>query len=362
MTPDGPTGVVSFPPALKVNCFQRKLYGALEAHGYRLLTGHLKLGWLVRNRRAARVLHFHWPEPYYRHRPSPHGLLTWIKVALFSCRLIAARALGYRIAWTIHEVYPLGIEEPADRRVDRAALLVLARLAQVLMANDVETAAEAASMLRLPEGRIQVVPHSSYVDAYPEGRSRAEMREDLGIGEHTCTFLLFGHISAYKQVDWFVDAFRAADLTDAALVVAGLVMDEAAGAAIEAAAAEDERVKALLGFIPDESVTELFAASDVAIAPRQDGGTSAVLLLALSMGVPPLTAAVSTYESLTGGEEAGWLFSPYDRESLIATLERAAADPEGGRERGRRGLESVAGLSWEGMATQIDGLYRGAAG
>jgi glycosyltransferase involved in cell wall biosynthesis len=356
---DGPTGVVSFPPALEVNCFQRKLYGALESHGYRLLVGHLKLGWLVRNRHRARVLHFHWPEPYYRHRPSPHGPLTWIKVALFVARLLAARALGYRIAWTIHEVYPLGIEDPVDRRVDRTALMALARIAQVRMANDPQTADTAASVLRLSRERIDVVPHSSYVDVYPQGRSRADVRDELGIGEDTRVFLIFGHISAFKQVDWWVDAFRAANLPDAALIVAGVVMDEAAGTAIEAAAAEDPRVKPLLGFIPDDRVTELFAAADVAIAPRQDGGTSAVLLLALSMGVPPVTAAAPTYESLTGGEDAGWLFTPYDRDDLIATLERAAADPDGIRERGRRGLERVAGLSWDGMARQIDGLYRG---
>ena len=53
-----------------------------------------------------------------------------------------------------------------------------------------------------------------------------------------------------------------------------------------AAAAADERIKPLLEFIPDERVSELFAASDAAVCPRQDGGTSGALILALSMGVP----------------------------------------------------------------------------
>ncbi len=347
MSRTDPIGVVSFPPVLEANCFQRMLYDALGEHGYAVVPGHFKAGWLARNRGRARVLHFHWPEAWYRHYPSPRGPLTWLKVALFVARLAAARALGYRIAWTVHEVFPLN---GGGDRVDRVALGSLARASRVLMANDEQTAERAVAELGDAAKKVAVVPHSSYVGAYPEGRLRADVRDELGAGPDTTVFLLFGHLSAYKRIEWFVDAFRAAALPDAMLVVAGLVMDEGAGAAVEAAAAEDDRVKALLEFIPDERVSELFAATDVAVCPRQDGGTSAVLLLAMSMGVAPLTAAVPTYEALTGGDEAAWLFAANDHNSFIEALHRACADPQGSAERGARGLERMAGLSWESMA------------
>ena len=305
-----------------------------------------KLGWLVRNRGAVRVLHFHWPQDHYRHPPRPKGPASWAKMGLFALRLWGARALGYRLAWTIHEVYPL---KTASRRLDRLGGRLLARACHVLFANDEETAALAREELGRAAERVTVVPHSSYVGAYPEGRSRAEVRAELGLTDDTFVFLLFGHVSVYKQVEWFVEAFRCARLSDAALVVAGLVMHEESGAAVRVAAGEDARIKPLLEFIADDRVSELFAAADAAICPRQDGGTSGALILALSMGVPGVVAAVPSYEEITAGEEAAWLYQPYDLGSVIAALEHAAADPRAAAEKGAAGLRLVEPLSWENM-------------
>ena len=156
-------------------------------------------------------------------------------------------------------------------------------------------------------------------------------------------------MSVYKQVEWFVEAFRAAELEDAALVVAGLVMHEPAARAVREAAARDARVKPVLEFIPDDRVSELFAASDAAICPRQDGGTSGALMLALSMGVPGIVAAVPSYEEITAGEAAAWLYTPHDLHSVSAALERAASDPGQAATRGAAGLRLVEPFSWENM-------------
>lgn len=348
-------GVVSLPPALRENPYQRLLYEALEPHGFRLEDGELETGWLLRNRRRVGVLHFHWPWPYYRHRGRDRGLLSWVKTALFALRLTLARLLGYRIAWTIHEVLPL---DGAGSRLDRVGVGVLARLATVLIANDRQTADEACAALGSVAANVQVVPHSSFVGAYPEGRGRADVRAALGIPEDAFVFLLFGHVSVYKQVPWFVEAFRAAGVPDAVLVIAGLVMDESDGEAIRGAAAEDARVKALLEFIPDERVAELYGASDAAICPRQDGGTSGALMLAFSMGVAPITARVPTYTALTHDEAAAWLFTPYDADSLGDALRRAAADRVGTAARGAAGRERVAEFTWDGMGARIGALLR----
>jgi beta-1,4-mannosyltransferase len=351
-------GVVSHPPVLKQNPYQRLLYESLAPHGFRIEDdGDFKLHWMLRHRRHVRVLHFHWPWEYYRHRPSPRGPLSWIKCGLFGLRLLAARALGFVVVWTVHEVRPLKTE---NRRLESVGAWLLARLSSVLIANDRETAETARAELGRAAAGIEVVPHPSFESAYPAGRPRETVRDELGIPHDAFVFLLFGHLSVYKRVEWFVDAFRAAAPANAFLVVAGLVMDEAAGEAVRAAAAQDPRVKALLGFIPDERVAELHDAADAAIAPRQDGGTSGVLILAFSLGVGAIAARVPTYVEITQGETAAWLFEPEDAESLRATLARAAADPDGARARGEAGRRIVGPLSWEATGARTAALLHAA--
>jgi glycosyltransferase involved in cell wall biosynthesis len=337
-----PRGIASFPRALDTNPYQRLLYGELRRHGFVLVDGaRLKLGWLVRNRKRVSILHFHWPEAYYRR---DGGLpLAWAKLALFSLRLSAAKALGYRIVWTIHQVAP---HERSRSGVDRVATRGLARRADVLLAHDERTAADAAGTLGAR--RVRIVAHGSYVGVYPEGASRGEVRQRLGLGDDTVAFLCFGSLRGYKQLGELLSAFRAADLPDAALVVAGPVGDPAAAAAAEEAAREDDRIKPLLGFVRDEEVAELFGACDVAVVARADGGTSGSLILAMSLGLP--VVAANAYRELADG--CGWLFHPSRRDSLACALERAAKASDRG-ERAASALDHARSLRWDDIGDEV---------
>jgi glycosyltransferase involved in cell wall biosynthesis len=352
------THIVAY-PLVPQNPYQALLYEAMGPHGFTVGEGDLRLRWLFRHRRRAHILHFHWPQSWYVHRSQPGGPLSAIKLVLFALQLAGARLLAYKIAWTVHEVYPLN---PAARWVDQTGSRILALASHVLLANDRETAAQAREELGRPANKIRVVPHPSYVGAYPEGRSRADVRRELGIPDSSFVFLLFGHVTAYKRVERFVNAFRAADLKDAALVVAGLNQHEPSAEHIRRAAAEDDRIKPLLEFIPDERVAELFGAADAAIAPRQDGGTSGALVLAMSMGLPVISADVPTYRRVTEDEAAAYLYEPWNEQSMGEAFKTAASDPAAARAKGEAGRAIVAPLSWENLAATAAGLFRSALG
>lgn len=350
------TGIVAY-PLVRENPYQQLLYAALEPHGFTVVEGTLHLRWLWRNRRDARVLHFHWPQSWYMHRGRLSGPLTTMKLARFAVQLTVARLLGYVIAWTIHEVYPL---EPAARWVDRGGGRILARAAHLVLANDRETAERARAELgRAAEG-VEVVPHPSYQGAYPPGRPRQQVRAELGIADEAFVFIVFGLVAPYKRVDKVLAAFRVANLDKAVLVIAGPSHDEPSAAQIRAAAEADARIKPLLEYIPDHRVAELFGAADAAIAPRQDGGTSGALVLALSMGVPVVHADVPTYTDVTGGETAGFLYTPWDEASLAQALRAAAGDLAAARARGEAGRVLVSGATWQRLAATIAGHLRGA--
>jgi beta-1,4-mannosyltransferase len=338
------------------NPYLRLLYGHLAARGFEAVESPVfSLQWLWQARSSVGFLHFHWSESLYRYGRGPVWLrpfLSRVKLALFAARLTAARILGYRLVWTVHQVYP---HEPVDRALDRRGARLLARASHLLIAHDHWTAERARSELssRGKKIAIAVVPHGSYIGVYPEGRPRSEMRSELGLPQDSFVFLCFGELRAYKEVELLLAAFSSVSLPNARLVVAGNVKAPSVGSALGAASSTDPRVFVLPGFVPEEDVAELFHACDAAVLPRGEPGTSGSLILALSMGLPVVAADVPTTRELTRDGEAGWLFRPHDLSSLSAALERAGSDPSEARARGLRGFETAKKLEWTGIARDL---------
>jgi glycosyltransferase involved in cell wall biosynthesis len=359
--PTGPAiGLVSYPAVLHANPYQRLLYRELARHGVVLVgDAPFKLGWLRRARGSVRVLHFHWPQAYWTHERGPHFLrhpFSYAKVALFAFRLSAARALGYKIVWTVHQVYP---HERSAGRLDRLGARALARYSDLLLAHDRGTVATMTSELGRYANKRALVPHGSYADVYPPGRARDIVRAELGLPPDSFAFLSFGDLRAYKGVSLALQAVAETDAPRIRLVVTGGIVHEDQAEAVRAAAAMDARIVEYLGFVPDKRVAELFGACDAALVSRSDGGTSGSLILALSLGLPAVAARQSAYEDLLGGEEAGWLFDPGDAGSLARTLARAAtADREtleAKRAAVRRRLDD---LGWDQIGARTAALIR----
>jgi beta-1,4-mannosyltransferase len=304
----------------------------------------------VRNRRRVGLLHFHWPQGYWRpqlRRGVPGKAAEAAYLLLFLVRLRVARFLGFRIAWTIHQVFP---HERGAGRADNVGALALARACDVLLTHDRATASAAQAALGDAAGHLSIVAHGSYIGAYPPGRSRSEVRRELGLADDQLVFLHLGDIRAYKDVQRLLSAFRATDIEDVALVVAGSPVDDQSERAIREAAAADNRVRALLGFVPDAQISELYEAADIAVLARSDGGTSGSLILALSMGRPVVAADRPVYHELLYGEIAGWLFEAESTESLSGALERAARASAAERDaKGRAALARAKGLDWVGI-------------
>ena len=352
--------IASFPAVLAMNPYQRLLYAHLRDEGFELEPeARFTLRWLAGARGRVDVLHLHWPEGLYRFRRGPavlRPLGSRAKLVLFAARLAFARVLGYRIVWTVHQVYPHGSR---GRGLDRLAALALARAAHVLIVHDETTRDRAAAALGpRAAARLAVVPHASYVGVYPPGRPRATVRRELGLDAAAFVFLCFGELRAHKSWRLVVEAFRATTSADAALVLAGLVRSPAVRHAIVAATADDPRIRLLLRFVDDTEVGELFAAADAAVSARDDGGTSGSLLLPLSLGVPVVAADRPAYRDAAGADDAGWLYAPGDVRSLAEALQRAAADPAEARRRGDAALRRARRLRWDDAAARTAKLLR----
>jgi glycosyltransferase involved in cell wall biosynthesis len=346
-------------PKWQLNPYGALLYAALESRGIEtVLDPRLDARWLWRERGRVSMLHFHWDKLYYEsssRRPRFRELRSWLKVARYAGLLGLARLLGYRIVWTVHEVVP---HETRNRRRDVAAGAVLARASHAMMAHDEQTVERASQMLRIEPDRVAVVPHGSYVGAYPVGRPREAVRSELGLDPSAFAFLAFGHLRRYKRLELLLDAFARLDDPDVALVIAGspvwrirdLEWEARMFERLHAAADGDPRIRLRLEFVPENQVTELHEACDAAVLARSDGWTSGSIILAMSEGMPVLAARRGPYEALLGGGAAGWLYEPGNATSLAATMAQAAAEREIALEKGAEAQRRAQALDWHQTA------------
>jgi beta-1,4-mannosyltransferase len=343
-------GILSLPAPIPENPYQRLLYEHLATHGFSLEPSRrLRIGYLWSARKRVGFLHFHWPQPYYA---SPVGtgrvrlFLSWVRFVLFALRLWTARGLGYTVAWTVHEVLPHELVSP---RLDRAAARLLVSNSHVVITHDEATAGAVRHALGVALDRITIIPHGSFADVYPRGAARREGRRKLGIADHAFVFLAFGHIRAYKDIPVMLEAFSGLDDEDVALVIAGPVMDAAAADAVRKRASSDRRIHALLEFVPDDRVAELFELTYAAVIARRDGGTSGALVLALSFGVPVVVASSPEYVKLAADGAAAWTFEPGSADSLRQALAVAASGSDQEAKTAAARKEACA-LGWDHVA------------
>ena len=362
--------VAHLPARMANNPYAELLYDRMATEDIVRVEGaELTLRWLIRSRQEVDVIHFHWDEMYYEVGKGPRwlrGPRSWLRLLTYAARLGAARALRYRLCWTIHEVRP---QESRSARLDRAAGRALAAACHVLTAHDRPTAKRARTELGRVARPIEIVPHGSYVGAYPSGRGRSDVRRELGVDPEAFMLLCFGHLRRHKRLETLLEAFSWLQSDRLALVIAGELAwrvrhpgdewEERIVARLEHAADSDPRVSCMLGFVPANRVAELHAAADAAVFARDDGWTSGSLILAMSQGLPAIVARRPAYVDLTQGEAAGWLFEPGDVDSLAQAMSRAAADLDESRRRGREARRLAERMQWEDAATRLAPLLRG---
>jgi phosphatidylinositol alpha-mannosyltransferase len=164
--------------------------------------------------------------------------------------------------------------------------------------------------------------------------------------------LCFGELRGDSDVDVLLEAFAAVAHPAVRLVVAGNVKDRAALAALDSSRG-DARIVQRRGFVPFESVAELYGAADAAIVPRGNGGTSGSLVLALSLGLPAIAADVPAYREITGDGAAAWLFAAGNPASLAQAIRDAAGSRAERERKAAAAAVAAAALDWAASARLI---------
>jgi len=267
-----------------------------------------------------------------------------------------------RTVVTVHDLAPLGAEEPAGRwglsaRLWRWALRGALRAAR-LIADSCFTRGELLRWTDYPPQRIVVVPCGVAPAFHPvEDRARLEAvqaRYGLPNGR---LLLHVGHGAPRKNLPGLLQALarvRGAGAEDVGLVQVGAVPREAERAL--AARLGVEGWVHWLGTVPGEDLPLLYNLADCFVFPSLYEGFGLPVLEAMACGTPVVCSNLASLPEVAG--DAALLVDPREP----AALAQAILDVlENGALRGRlreAGLRRAAAFTWARTAAATANVYR----
>jgi len=167
-------------------------------------------------------------------------------------------------------------------------------------------------------------------------------------------FTSAGRIERTKGLTTLVDAYRMLD-TDMPLVIAG------GGSATDVAYFDELKRNRppgvqFVGFLTGDEFFALYAHAGIFVFPSEYEAMSIALLEGLSFGVPTIYSNIPENETVARG--LGYPFEVSDASSLAERLEHVLANPEEGRDAGRRAREFVRqNHDWAAIARRYHDVY-----
>jgi glycosyltransferase involved in cell wall biosynthesis len=337
------------PDDSRSNPYGELLCRALERLGVEVeFALDLDESFLERNRDRIDLLHLNWPHFDYYHEDAD---LMRSRMRRFVARLELARALGYKLVWTAHNIYPHNRRHQA---IDHECRVEICRLATAVIAHCPAARAEVERWFARRRA-LFVIPHGHFIDVYARKFTRSEARADLGVPADAFVYGFFGHMQAYKGLEELIEAFCGLGEPDAWLVAVGGGRPEYL-----------ERIRAIAGpaprvvlrtfpRAPTEEFTRVLEAADIVTLPFTATMTSGTVMLALSWPRPVLAPALGCLP-MTLAPAGGILYDPSAPGALPSALKEARRlDLEAAA---RAALEGVRRFDWDTIARATLEAYR----
>ena len=197
-----------------------------------------------------------------------------------------------------------------------------------------------------------IVPNGVELGEFSSLPAAADFRERHGLGAAP-TVLYMGRLQARKGVDLLIDAFRAADVSESRLLIAG--PDEGLLPRLKRLAATDERIR-FAGYLDGSTRLQAFAAADVFALPARGEGQSMAALEAMAAGLPALLSPGCNMDEVAAAG-AGYVVEA-TVEAFADKLGELLRQAELRRDMGRRARQLVeARYSWDKVAAALERVY-----
>lgn len=223
---------------------------------------HVKLlFWQLFGRRS--LLHYHWFEIT--------GTATMISAIYKTIFIFIYKIFGGRIVWTVQNTLP---PDCRHEWMNVYARRWLAGKADLLIVECESVKAEISTFFNIHPGSIRVIPHPPYPAQIMPRAAAVEAinhRFNVGIQVQDRLFLMFGHISAYKQIGQVCDIF-VNEPVQKKLIIVGPVKKGQMQLyhSLKKRASKTPNIVLIPQFISEESVPEFLNAADSLIFNHRD--------------------------------------------------------------------------------------------
>ncbi len=279
----------------QANPYGGLLARGLAAAGVELVAGYAEeftQAWLEENRGVVDVLHLNWPHYLY---DAPDLAERVARSAELIANLALARELGYKVVWTVHNLFP---HDSQNRDLDRLVRLALTRCCTALIVHCEHARGLVQRHFHRTE-QVFVIPHGHFIDAYPNTISQSEARQRLGIAADRFVYLFFGNVRRYKGLEQLLAAFQVLPDPQRVLLIAAKTYNAYGDDFVEQARQADPRILVCPSrFFANEEFQLYFNAADVGVFPFVDVLTSGSTITALSFGLPVIVPAVGCLPEL----------------------------------------------------------------
>lgn len=344
------TNVAVFPD-WKGNPYLEELELRLPAFGYRYVfpEGSGLLFPLVKAIEAddCELVHLHWQHPFIIGGP-------WWRAVLRSLRFLVQVALvrrsGRPIVWTIHNLVN---HERRNARIERLVSALLYRIVDSPVVHCSDVIHEVGREYWLSDrqrGRVKVVAHGNYADAYASCPEKGVAREELDLDPSAVVYLHFGSVREYKNVRNIIKSFSSIPEDSLRLRIAGA----GSTAALRELVRRDRRISVDARRIPEQDVPKYFAASDVFVYAGSGILMSGAVMLAMSLGIAIVAPRTGCLPAVLGREGCVWYGEEHGDDLTRALEEVFSRDLTS---MGRANRERAERYSWDESAAKLRAIF-----
>ncbi len=298
------------------------------------------------------VVHLHWLELQFASATCTSSLRRLLGLV---SALVLLKLRGARLVYTVHNLSPHEQSLPVLSRV--ASRLVFG-LADALHVHDETVRVRVAQHCGTPK-KVHVVPHGSYIGAYPNSCTRQEARAKLQLPEDAFIYLCLGQVRRYKGVQDLISAFGQLPAGNQQLVLAGHVHDTAYAQQLALTTEALSGIHTWFSYVDDAEVQYFMQACDVCVLPYRDMTTSGAAILAFSFGKPIVAPALGGFPELADAGR-GIVYDPQQKDGLLLALLQARSTDMAAA--GQKALSWATEHDWRILVPRFIEIYEGALG
>lgn len=289
------------------------------------------------------ILHIHWTNPFMIAN-SRFG--TIVESTRFICELLLLKLFGIKIIWTVHNIVD---HEGKFKSTELFFTKILTMLSNKLIVHCPWAEREVIKYYK--SSSITVIPHGNYIDQYKNIISRSQAREKLKLSEEDKVFLYFGQIRFYKGIPELIDTFKMLKDDKAKLLIVGKPLDDMNMNNYK----DDDRIKTILEFIPDDDIQIYMNAADIVVLPFKNILTSGSAILSMSFGKPIIAPAIGCITDILD-DKGSFL---YTEENLFDAMQNALnKDRDILLDMGNYNFKLARQLNWDEIGKRTYNVYR----